>query len=182
LTGPLPADFVRRANENLLELHYWGNAISDLLTNVVIGLDSFTGVCLPDAQLRFAAEIDGPAGTAVYQSMHCESNPRSKETAYCLRGEALAPPLDDVSRALMRLNFGSAGPKHHSPGGLTDHQEVLWTVITWGSGRSQTVRRSAGQAPIDVWQGQQLLLGLVATNWQRTARRVSCDSLKWPQG
>ncbi len=181
LTGDLPPDLVRRANDNTLELHYWGNAMSDLLTKVSIGMDDFTGMCVPDALLKFSAEIDGRAGTAVYQSLHCESAPRSRQTAYCLRAESTAPPLDDVSRALQRLNFGSAGPRYASPAGVTDHEEDLLTAITWGSGRSQKVRRSGGQAPIDVWQGQQLLLGLVATNWERTARRVSCDSLKWPQ-
>ena len=181
LTGSVPVDLVRRANENTLQLRYWGNAIAELLTKVVIGMDSFTGVCYPDMQLKFAAEIDGPGNRAVYQSVHCESNPRSNRTAYCLRSEATSPALDDVSRALQRLNFGAAGPRYHSPGGLATHQEELLTAITWGSGRSQSVRRLAGQAPIDVWQGQQLLLGLVPPNWERTARRVSCDSLKWPQ-
>ena len=181
LTGDLPADFVRRANENTLELRYWGNATSELLTKVLIGMDSFTGVCFPDMQLRFAAEIDGPAGTAVYQSANCESSRRSNRTAYCLKGAGPAPPLDDVSRALQRLKFESAGAEYHSPAGVATHEEELFAAMTWGSGRSHEVRRYAGRAPIDVWQGLQLLLGLVPTNWQRTARRVSCDSLKWPQ-
>ncbi len=182
LTGILPADLVKRANDNTLELHYWGNANSDLLTKVSIRLDSFIGVCHPDMQLQFAAEIDGPANTAVYQSAHCESSVRSKQGAYCLKREGSAPPLDRVSRALRRLTFESAGPRYDSPGGVSDHEEYLRTAITWGSGSSQVVRRSAGQAPIDVWQGQQLLLGLVPTNWERTARRVPCDTLKWPDG
>ena len=182
LTGILPADLVKRANDNTLELRYWGNANSDLLTKVSIQLDTFIGICYPDMQLQFAAEIDGPAGTAVYQSARCESSVRSNETAYCLKGEGPAPPLDHVSRALRRLTFGAAGPRYNSPRGVSDHEEYLRTAITWGSGSSQVVRRSGEQAPIDVWQGQQLLLGLVPTNWERTARRVPCDTLNWPSG
>ncbi len=180
LTGPLPAGLLKRADDNSLDLQVWGNAISDLLTKVSIRLDDFTGVCVPGMQLQFAAEIDGPAGRAAYQSAHCETSARSKQTAYCLKGEGPAAPLDGVSRALRRLSFGVAGSWYNSPGGVSDHEEYLRTAITWGNGSSQIVRRSAGQAPIDVWIGQQLLLGLVPTNWELTARRIPCDALKWP--
>ena len=182
LTGSLASELLQRADENRLELHFWGNAISDLLTTVSIQKDDATGICLPDAQLSLAAKIDGPAGTAVYQSLHCGSARRSQRSAYCLKFEGPAPPLDDVSRALRRLTFGSARPRYESAAGVSTHQEEFRTAVAWGSGPSQVVWRFAGQAPIDIWIGQQLLLGLIPVNWERTARRVSCDALTWPAG
>lgn len=178
LTGSLPAELIIRANDNSLDLHFWGSEISELLTKVSIRLDNFIGICYPDMELQFAAEIDGPAGKAVYQSAHCETSTRTKRTAYCLKRELLAPPLDDVSRALRRLDFGSAGSRsrYNSPGGVSHHEEDLRTAITWGNGLSQVVWRSGGQAPLNVWTGQQLLLGLVPTNWERGAQRVPCET------
>jgi len=172
LTGTLPAQLLKRADDHALELHYWGNAISDLLTRVSIRRDYFTGQCAVGQLLSFAAEIDGLTGTAVYQSSHCGG--------YCLRGSGPAPPLDSVSRALRRLSFESVGARYDSPGGSSDHTEYVRTATTWGNGNSQIVQRFAGQAPIDVWIAQQLLLGLVPTNWARDVRRVSCKTLNWP--
>jgi hypothetical protein len=182
LTGSLPSELLYRANQNTLELHFWGNAVSDLLTTVSIQKDDAIGICYPDMQLRVAATIDGLAGTVDYQSIHCENSRRSKRAAYCLKWEGLAPRLDDVSRALRRLTFESARPRYDSPAGSSDHTEQLRTAVAWGGGPSQVVWRFAGQAPLDIWVGQQLLLGLIPMNWERSARRVSCDALTWPVG
>ena len=172
LTGTLPAQLLKRADDHALELHYLGQRDFRLAHTSVhptgllhwsVRCRSTAFICRRDRRLT---------GTAVYQSSHCGG--------YCLRGSGPAPLLDSVSRALRRLSFESVGARYDSPGGSSDHAEYVRTATTWGNGNSQIVQRFAGQAPIDVWIGQQLLLGLVPTNWAREARRVSCKTLNWP--
>lgn len=181
LTGPVPAELLRRANANVLALHTWGNSLSDHLTQVRIQRSSYTGTCVPDQELEFYAEVDGPARTAVYASVHCGDPVRGDEGAYCLKAERRAPDLDQLSRGLQRLDFASAKPEYSSPHGLSTHVEVLRTAVQWGDGRSQAVLRTGGLAPLEVWLAQEVILGVVPTDWHRQARRVDCDALPRPR-
>jgi hypothetical protein len=158
-------------------LHSWGNSLSDQLTRVSIQRSSYTGTCVPDQELEFHAEVDGPAGTAVYASVHCGDPGRGDDGGYCLKAARQAPDLDQLSRGLQRLDFASAIPAYSSPSGLSSHEERLRTAVQWGDGRSQAVLRTGGLAPLDVWLAQEVILGVVPTDWQRQARRVDCDSL-----
>jgi len=177
LTGPVPAGLLRRADENVLAFRSSGNSLSDQLTRVSVERRSHTGTCAPDQELEFYAEVNGPAGTAVYASVHCEHPNQGDDGTYCLKAERQAPDLNQLSRGLQRLDFASARPAYSSPSGLSPHEDWLRTAVQWGDGRSQAVLRTGGLAPLDVWLAQEVILGVVPTDWQRQARRVDCDSL-----
>ena len=168
LIGEFPNELLVRADSNLLDCpHVWGNALANLLTQVSISSTASVfaiQTCNSSSPRRLTDRQVAPS-----IRVRIAKGPRAVSRAYCLKAEGSAPPLDDASRALRRLAFASAGPRYYSPGGVSDHEEFVRTAITWGSGVSQVVRRSAGQAPIDFWIGQQLLLGLVPEQWERTA-------------
>jgi hypothetical protein len=158
-----------------------GNAFSNLLTHVRVNVDQFTGVCTPDYEMRFVAEIDGPANRALYTSVRCEGSPRAKRGSYCVRAEMPAPSLDQLSRALLHLSFDTADRRNDSPGGVSSHMLGVLTTITWGDGTKRVVGSSGEQPTLNVWIAQRLVRGLVPTTWESHARRVSCDSITLPE-
>jgi hypothetical protein len=173
----MPQEAFARADANRLELWLTGNPIPELLTRVTLRIDSYTGMCTPGQQVQFAAEFDSATRRARYQAMFC---PRPSERDFCLADERhFASNLDLVSRRLRRMGWKRENQHHHSPMGISDHEEHLRATLVWGDGTSHKISISGGQAPIDILIGQQLIRSLVWPAWTTTARRVNCDTLRW---
>jgi hypothetical protein len=173
----VPQEAFARADANRLELWLTGNPIPELLTRVALRIDNYTGLCMPGHQVQFAAEFDGATRRARYQAMFCPN--QSEQEYYCLTAEPHIGLLDLVSRGLRRLEWKRERQRHGSPTGGSDHEERFRAGLVWGDGTSHEISSSAGQAPIDIQIGQQLIRSLVWPAWTTTARRVNCDTLRW---
>ena len=177
LSGMVPEAILERWDRHQFEFDGRGNAFSNLIVRATVQYSASGVLCGAADDLRYRVEFDEPRNRATFQSVRCTSA-QSRKT-YCLVREGTSPSLSRLSRGLRRLGFTTFRPQYDYPFGAATHRLYLTTAAVWGDGSGMSVETYSGQGPIEVWNAQQLFLGLLPeAGWERESRRPKCDFQK----
>ena len=173
LRGKFPEELLQRWDRHEFELNASHNSFSNALARVKVEYSASGILCSESEDLRYRLEIDEPKRRVTMQSIRCA--PQSDNT-YCLVREGTAPSLLRLSRGLGSLGFVRFKPEYEFPFTGMTHRLFLTTEAEWGDGTKTTVRTYGRQGPIEVWNAQQLFLGILAdVGWNKDSKKPKCE-------
>jgi hypothetical protein len=174
LRGKLPEELLQRWDRHAFELNASYNAFSNALARVQVDFSASGVLCSESEDLRYRLEVDEAKHRASLQSVRCVDSKSDK--TFCLVREGTAPSLLRLSRGLGSLGFARLKPDYDFPFSGMTHGVFLTTEAIWGDGTKTSVRTYARQGPIEVWNAQQLFLGILAdVGWDQDMKKPKCD-------